>query len=549
MCGRGVLPVLCILLFLPARSFEAVSGRVIDAVSGLPIAGANVTSASTVLTTDGAGRFQIEAAGDSIGIRAVGYLRTAVNVRSPKSADLEIHLVPFRPKALYLSVFGIGSVALREPALRLLGQTELNSLVIDVKGDRGLIPYRTAIPLAAIAGANRILTIKDVKELVAALRARGTYLIARIVVFKDHPVALARPDLAVLTANNTVWRDREGLAWTDPFKREVWEYNLDIAVESAQNGFDEIQFDYVRFPDAVGLKYSVANTQENRVRAIAQFFEEARKRLARYNVFLSAAIFGYVCWNLNDTYIGQKLETMMAAADYVCPMLYPSGFQYGIPGFRIPVAYPYEIPKLSLERARERTCASPLRFRPWLQAFRDYAFDHRVFGPAEVRSQIRAAEEFGSDGWMLWNPHNTYSGVGLQPKGLTELPPLRTRSIASSRRADMAACNWYSSERSLAAFLPPQRIIDPQFRDLRLIADRAATSHLAECDRVGLETVVIQVDDPEWVVQVETPTDTEERQNAVKCDSTHGQHRPPKTALPVCARFIEVKISVPFGPG
>jgi hypothetical protein len=90
-------------------------------------------------------------------------------------------------------------------------------------------------------------------------------------------------------------------------------------------------------------------------------------------------------------------------------MLYPSGFQYGIPGYRMPVAHPYEIPRLSLERARERTCVRPVRYRPWLQAFRDYAFDHRAFGVAEMRSQIKAAEDFGSDGWMLWNPHNIYS--------------------------------------------------------------------------------------------------------------------------------------------
>jgi hypothetical protein len=320
-----------------------------------------------------------------------------------------VKLTPFKPKALYLSVFGIGSSALREPALRLLQQTELNSLVIDIKGDRGLIPYRTTVPLAGVARANRILTVPNIKELVASLHARGIYLIARIVVLKDDPVASARPDLAVLTADNSVWHDPEGLAWTDPSKEEAREYSLDLAEEAARNGFDEIQFDYVRFPDAVGLKYSIPNTQENRVRVISQFFREARKRLTPYNVFVAADIFGYVCWNQNDTYIGQHLESIVSLVDYMCPMLYPSGFQYGIPGYRMPVAHPYEIPRLSLERARERTCVRPVRYRPWLQAFRDYAFDHRAFGVAEMRSQIKAAEDFGSDGWMLWNPHNIYS--------------------------------------------------------------------------------------------------------------------------------------------
>ena len=223
---------------------------------------------------------------------------------------------------------------------------------------------------------------------------------------------MARPDLAVKMGGK-VWRDREGLAWTDPARPEVRNYNLDIAEEAARNGFDEIQFDYVRFPDALGLAYSIPNNQEGRLQAISRFFVEARKRLAPYNVFLAADIFGYVCWNLNDTCIGQKLETLAPLVDYMCPMLYPSGFQFGIPGYRMPVAHPYEIVNLSLDNARQRAGVSTLHFRPWLQAFRDYAFDHHVFGPVQIGDQIRAAEVFGSDGWMLWNPHNVYSKEGL----------------------------------------------------------------------------------------------------------------------------------------
>jgi hypothetical protein len=189
-------------------------------------------------------------------------------------------------------------------------------------------------------------------------------------------------------------------------------------VEAAQHGFDEIQFDYVRFPDATDLQYSMPNTVENRVKAISGFLMEARRRLVPYNVFLAADIFGYVCWNLNDTSIGQRLEDLAPLVDYLSPMLYPSGFQYGIPGYRIPVSRPHEIVYLSLKRAKERTRLPPIRFRPWLQAFRDYAFDGRTFTGVEVREQINAAEEFGSDGWMLWNPSNVYSASsdGLKRK-------------------------------------------------------------------------------------------------------------------------------------
>ena len=240
--------------------------------------------------------------------------------------------------------------------------------MIDVKGDRGLIPYRSSVPLAARTGANRIITVNNIQKLVADLHARGLYLIARIVVFKDDPLASARPDLAVKTSGKAVWRDREGLQWTDPGQQEVRDYNIDIAVEAARNGFDEIQFDYVRFPDTKGLSFCIPNDETDRVRAISQFFEQARQKLAPYNVFLAADIFGYVAWNPNDTCIGQKLEALAPLVDYLSPMLYPSGFQFGIPGFRIPVAHSKEIVDLTLAKAGQRTGLAPVHFRPWLQA-------------------------------------------------------------------------------------------------------------------------------------------------------------------------------------
>jgi hypothetical protein len=329
----------------------------------------------------------------------------------------EIELVPFTPKGLYLSFYGIGDRKLREDALRLLRETELNTFVIDLKGDRGMIPYRSSIPLAAEIGAQRITTVKDMKGLIGSLKNEGIYTIARIVVFKDNLLANHRPDLAVKDLNGGIWHDRERLAWVDPFKKEVWEYNIQIAIEAAQQGFDEIQFDYIRFPDALPVRFSMPNTMENRVKAISGFLMEARKRLSPYNVFLSADIFGYVCWNLNDTSIGQTLETVAPHLDYLSPMLYPSGFQYGIPGYRIPTTHSYEIVYLSLKKAQERTGLSPFRFRPWLQAFRDYAFDRRFFEEREIREQINGVERFGSHGWLLWNPQNIYSREGLKRKG------------------------------------------------------------------------------------------------------------------------------------
>jgi hypothetical protein len=327
---------------------------------------------------------------------------------------MTIKLVPFKPKALYLSFYGAGSKVIRDSALRLIENTELNALVIDVKGDKGMIPYKSSVPLASQIGAQKIITVKDIKGLIKSFKDKGIYTIARIVVFKDNLLAEARPDLAIRTAGGQIWRDREKLSWVNPSRKEVWDYNVSIAVEAAQNGFDEIQFDYVRFPDTKGLVFSMENTEVNRVNAISGFLMEARKKLAPYNTFLAADIFGYVSWNLNDTFIGQKLENLVPVIDYFSPMLYPSGFQFGIPGYRIPVSHSYEIIYLTLKRAQERTHIQSTRFRPWIQAFRDYSFDRRQFTGKEIRDQIDAAEKFGSHGWMLWNPRNIYTSDGLK---------------------------------------------------------------------------------------------------------------------------------------
>ncbi len=390
-------------------------GRIADGTTGAPINGAFITTGNGVERSDYMGRFRLPRTGMMLRVRAYGYQRAELSTAAVDEETV-IRLQRFTPKALYLSVFGIADRALRESALRLIRDTELNALVIDVKGDRGYVAYRSAIPLAREIGAQKVVTIKDLPALVQDLHARGIYLIARIVVFKDDLLARARPALAVKTPYGAVWRDREGLGWADPFELAAWEYNIAIAVEAARAGFDEIQFDYVRFPDTIGLAYSKPNTELNRVTAIDTFLALARGRLVPYNVFLAADFFGYVAWNENDTLIGQRIEDLAAVLDYLCPMLYPSGFQFGIPGYPNPVQHPHAVVHNTLDVAQRRAGLPGVRFRPWLQAFRDYAFGGGRFGAAEIRMQIDAAEQFGSDGWMLWNPHNVYSGGGLRPR-------------------------------------------------------------------------------------------------------------------------------------
>lgn len=416
---RFAAAAVLLLAALSARSAMAAqcTGRVVDGLDQKPIADAIITAEDTVVRTGRDGIFHIDASGDYVGVRAYGYLRTQVPLSQfGGGAVPDIALKWFRPKAVYLSFFGVGHRALREAALKLINQTELNAVVIDVKGDRGLIAYRSSIPLAAQIGAQEIVTIPDIKALLATFHERGIYTIARIVVFKDAPLALSRPGFAVRTASGAVFRDREHLAWTNPYIREVRDYNVAVAVEAARNGFDEIQFDYLRLPDVRGGRLAMPGpyTEKDRVAPINAFLAEARKALTPYNVFIAADIFGYVCWNLDDTHIGQKLGDIAGLVDYISPMLYPSGFQFGIPGYRNPVRHVREVVHLSLDRAQQRTGLPPVRFRPWLQAFRDYAFGGLAFDFDEIRAQIDAAEEFGSDGWMLWNPNNRYYEGGLK---------------------------------------------------------------------------------------------------------------------------------------
>lgn len=412
----GRRPLLALTLLLLSAAASALGGLVLDDASGQPLAGAVVGRGSETTLTDQSGRYSFAGNGGNLTARAIGYRRTALSLPAEAGAAPPLRLAAIRPKALYLTFWGIGDRHIRQAALDLAANTEINALVIDVKGDRGWIPYPSRVSLAEKIGARRQTTVRDMPALIAQLKGQGLYLIARIVVFKDDLLASAHPEWAVKTAGGALFRDRENLAWVDASHPEVWAYSLDIAAEAAELGFDEIQFDYLRFPDTPGLSFAVPNTEEQRVAAISGFLTAARKRLAPYNVFLAADVFGYIPWNANDTFIGQKIEVLAGQVDYLSPMLYPSGFHLGIPGYTNPVEHPYEIVSLTLKRAVDRTGLSPLRFRPWLQAFRDYAFDRRAFGGPEIRRQIDAAEKIGSDGWMIWNPRNAYSPDGFKKR-------------------------------------------------------------------------------------------------------------------------------------
>ncbi|HEY7303796.1 MAG TPA: putative glycoside hydrolase [Bryobacteraceae bacterium] len=415
---HGVISVTAALLLRSlagrAESLREVRGQVVDAGSGKPIEGAWIVSGGEATRTNREGWFALQSNGAWVGVRAAGYSREQV----AETSEIHVALTRFQVRGLYLSFWGLGSEPLRTGVLETVSKAHLNAVVIDIKGDRGFVSHPSHSALGIEAGGNRIITIRDPDALLSDLHRRGLYVIARIVVFKDDPVARSRPDLAIKTVQGKLFVDREGLAWTDPFHRTVWDYNIELAIEAAKEGFDEIQFDYVRFPDQKGLRFSKPNTETNRRKAIVDFLTEARKRLLPFNVFLSADNFGYACWNLDDTGIGQCFADVGPVVDYISPMLYPSSFQFGIPGLKNPLNDPYRIVFASLERAKQRTGFSATTFRPWLQAFDDYAFDRRKFGKLQLEQQIKAAQDAGADGWLLWDPRNRYS-----TEALSELAP------------------------------------------------------------------------------------------------------------------------------
>jgi hypothetical protein len=344
------------------------------------------------------------------------------HVTISKASERSLDPPPRSIKAVYLSYYGIGDRTIRGGVFDLLDHTELNAVVIDVKGDRGFIPYESQVPLAREAGAIGPVRVRDFDELLSGLKAKGIWRIARVVVFKDDVLARHRRAWAIRDARTgSPWLDAEHLAWLDPFEEDAWEYSIAVAREAALLGFDEIQFDYLRFPTEGTLGaagYARPNTQASRLEAVAAFLARARATLAPVGASLAVDLFGYTAFNLDDTGVGQRVEELAPLVDVLCPMAYPSSYHLGIPRYRDPVAHPYEVVFETVRRARERSAHATVQVRPWIQDFRDYAFDRRSFGVPEIHAQMRGALDAGATGWMLWNPRNQYTREALDSKAL-----------------------------------------------------------------------------------------------------------------------------------
>jgi len=316
-------------------------------------------------------------------------------------------------KGIYLTGYTAGNPQDLDALIKLVQSTELNTMVINVKDDDGRVTYKSSLPeVQAVRAATN--QIRDIKGLLDQLHAAGIYVIARIVTFKDPPLARAHPDWSVQSKNGGLWYDRRGLAWVDPSNQYVWQYNIALAKEAAMLGFDEIQFDYVRFPTdgPVDLAVFPGMNGHDKTWVISSFLQQVRRVLGPMGVPISADVFGLTTAAADDMRIGQHLEDVARYTDYVSPMVYPSHYgpyNYGLPD---PDAQPYQTVLRGVGDAVRRLRFFTAQVRPWLQ---DFTLRHQ-YGPAEVRAEIEAAYQAGAREWLLWNAANHYTEAALAPK-------------------------------------------------------------------------------------------------------------------------------------
>ncbi|MCT8140398.1 putative glycoside hydrolase [Anaerobacillus sp. CMMVII] len=328
---------------------------------------------------------------------------------------------PDAVRGIYVTGHSAGGERLNS-LIDLLDRTDLNTMVIDIKDDFGYLTYvpDEKSPYKDISQRY----IKDPAELMKRLEEHQIYPIARIVVFKDSVLAEKRPDLS-FTENGKVWKNRRGEAFVNPFLQEVWDYNVDIAIKAAKLGFQEIQFDYVRFPEGFerrdeALTYGIGDYQgeerdnvQKRVDAVTDFVAYAREKLEPYNVDVSVDIFGYSATISEAPGIGQNFSRISENVDVISSMIYPSHWTSYF-GIAKPDLHPYELVSAYAKVENEvlGNLENQPRSRPWLQDFTaSYlgAGNYRVYGKEEVEAQIKALYENGIREFLLWNAGNRYT--------------------------------------------------------------------------------------------------------------------------------------------
>lgn len=316
-------------------------------------------------------------------------------------------------RAIYMTGWTAGHPRHFPNLIKLIDSTELNAVVIDVKDD-GQISYDMDLPL--VKESHAAANMYKVAQVMAVLKAHNIYPIARIACMRDTYLPKVHPEMAVQGPDGRVWHDRSHHAWLNPCDKRVWDYNVDIALDAIKHGFKEIQFDYVRFPSEGKLSnLHYAGKTKDREEYIAAFMAYARTKIKATGAYFAADVFGLTSLVKNDEGIGQKFEKVIRPVDFLCPMVYPSHYahyEYRIPD---PNKEPYKIVKLSvgdavrrLNVAKKKDPELKCELRPWLQAFTLY---HVHYGPAQLAAQIKAINEVGVHGYMLWNAGCNYIPV------------------------------------------------------------------------------------------------------------------------------------------
>lgn len=384
---------------------------------GLPLEGARVLLGGREVLTDADGGFTIERAAPGV-LEASRPGHTAASVRWDGESDtVPIVLEPRVVRSVRATGPATGTEDWRD-LLQLISSTELNGMVVDTKDEGGQVYYGTTLEDAYAAGA--VTSTFDVEAALADLKSRDIYAITRIVTFKDNVFARAFPELAVQSVSGGVWEDSKGQAWLDASNRDAWEYPLALAQELCEAGFDEIQFDYVRFPTDGNLGSAVFATgydENHRVAMISGFLSEARLRLNPLGCAVAADIFSVVLSTPDDQGLGQRVEELSRSVDVLSPMVYASHYDSGWFGYRCPNEFPGQVVAFALDDALGRI-DGPVVLRPWIEDFGFLSSSLRREGctnthsAATVMAQIDAAEA-RADGWILWNARGNYSKDAL----------------------------------------------------------------------------------------------------------------------------------------
>ncbi|MBT3282772.1 putative glycoside hydrolase [bacterium] len=330
----------------------------------------------------------------------------ATHVKTPKAV-----------KAIYMTSWVAGTPSFREKLVKIADETEINSIIIDIKDYTGRIAFKVDDESLQEVGSveNRI---SDIREFIARLHEKGIYVMGRISVFQDPYYVSKYPEFAVRReSDDGIWEDYKGISWLDAGSKEVWDYTVAIAKESYNTGFDELNFDYIRFPsdgNMYDIKYPfseekvMADPNYGKAEVMRSFFKYLHEEMKDTDAVLSADMFGMVTTNPDDLNIGQVLEYAEPYFDYIAPMTYPSHYPKGFNGYPNPNKEVYGVIKYSMDQAVRRmneASTTPLKIRPWLQDF-DYGGNYDI---AEVRAQIQAVYDSGLTSWMLWDPSNRYT--------------------------------------------------------------------------------------------------------------------------------------------